>query len=151
METKLWRILHLFTCEAWNDENVWDTMVAEECAIVECTEEQVKEICDKATPIKDDDDYVFNKFIYFEVKPMKTFDPEQWIISEKSSIDLHIPADAYKQLSKGTIDGYADDDGWFRACRCKDWDYKKALSELGLFQPEAHIDFDYIKGGNDNA
>lgn len=152
METKLWRIMHLYTCEDYYDENGWDMMVAEECAIIECTEEQVKEICDKATPIKEDDDYIFNKFVYFEVKPVKTFDPEQWIIAEKSCFKLHhIPVDAYKQLSEGAIDSYADDDGWCRAYSCKGWDYKQALNELDCLRPETYIDFDYIKGGNDNA
>ena len=153
METKLWRIMHLSTSEDWNDEDSWDTMYAEECAIVECTEEQVKEICAKAVPIKDDSGYVFNKFIYFEVKPKKSFDPTKWMLARQKYRLDYMPKEALIQLSDGTIDGYEDEGNWgdVRLYSDPDWDYKQELNKIGMEHPATLVDCEYIEGGNDNA
>lgn len=153
METKLWRIMHLCTAEDWDDTDTWDTMVAEECAIVECTEEQVKEICAKAVPIKDDDGHIFNKFIYFEVKPKKSFNPTKWMLARQNYRLNYMPKEALIQLSDGTIDGYEDEGnfGDVRLYSDPDWDYKQELNKIGMQCPETFVSYEYIEGGNDNA
>jgi hypothetical protein len=150
METKLWRIVHLSTSENYDDTGRWDEMYAEECAIVECTEEQVKEMCEKCIPISNEDEHIFNKFVYFEVHPNTDFDPMEWM-SKRNDLQHTMPVDVYKQLSSGYIEGYCDDDGWTRFFVVPNWDYKEQLASYGRFYPEMIANWNYIKGGNDNA
>lgn len=151
METKLWRIMHLSTTRDWDECGEWDVMNAEECAIVECTEEQVKEMCAKAIPIKNKDGYVANKFVYFEVKPSNTFDPIKWSISHHQNcilphIGTEVLEEVYKQLSNGTINSYKSDDSYCELHSDPDWNYEEWLDGRHVFGVDVITSFDYIRG-----
>lgn len=153
METKLWRIMHLSTVQDWDDQDSWDVMLAEECAIVECTEEQVKEMCAKAIPIRNKNGYVTGKFVYFEVKRSKTFDPIKWFISNSHEYTkTKVLDEAFKQLLNGTINSYKSDydrDGCYGHYELRsdpDWNYKEELDSNQVMGVELTTSFDYIRG-----
>ncbi len=143
MKTKLWRIMHLSTAQDWDDQGSWDVMNAEECAIVECTEEQVKEMCAKAIPIRNEDGYITNKFVYFEVKRSNTFDPIKWSISHNKAEALE---EVFKQLSNGTINSYKSDDGYYELYSDPNWNYKEELDGRHVAGVDVITSFDYIRG-----
>ena len=153
MKTKLWRIVHLSTGRDWDDSGSWDVMNAEECAIVECTEEQVKEMCAKAIPIVDSDGYVINKFVYFEIKRSNTFDPIKWFVSHNQLYNTKTEAqkESFKQLLNGTVSSYVSGNGYYELYSDPDWDYKEELDSKRVLGVDVITSFDYILGDTNNG